>query len=326
MKNDFVPKKEVIDWGFNYLIANGYSVKQNQPEYVKDSPWSYVVRFNTSAGYIYLKHTPNLLALEASITQTLRDEFQAPVPEIIAHHADLDCFLMKDAGIPLREILKKQFDVSLVIQAIEKFTSLQIDIEDHVVSLLDMGVPDYRLDKLPNLYMELLSNQDLLMEEGLSRQEIFQLKKLIPTVSKLSQALAGYAIKQTIVQPDFHDNNVLLTESLKQITLIDLGEIVISHPFFSLINCLFQLKKHHGLRENDVAFIQIKEACFKQYANRESKENLLKAFEIASRLEWVYGALANERLVQACDKESLKSLQQGKLGALLREFIKINDI
>lgn len=39
-------------------------------------------------------------------------------------------------------------------------------------------------------------------------------------------------------------DNILINDKTQNITFIDLGEIVISHPFFSLIGCLRQTKKH----------------------------------------------------------------------------------
>src|SRR5262249_6036518 len=85
--------KEIIQWGSKYLSSHGYTLKSNLPENVQNTPWSYVVRFSTSDGYIYLKHTPEQLALEASIIKTLRDLFHASVPKVIAHNAELNCFL-----------------------------------------------------------------------------------------------------------------------------------------------------------------------------------------------------------------------------------------
>lgn len=111
--------QEIIQWGYEYLSSHGYTLKNNLPENVQNTPWSYVVRFATSDGYIYLKHTPELLGLEAMITDVLHDNFHASVPKVIAHNSKLNCFLMKDAGRPMREILKKQFDTALLCRAID---------------------------------------------------------------------------------------------------------------------------------------------------------------------------------------------------------------
>jgi len=124
--------KRIIQWGCKCLLSRGYTLKNKLPENVQNTPWSYVVRFVTSDGYIYLKHTPALLALEAVITRILQEQFHASVPEIIAHNAQLNCFLMKDAGMPLRQILKKQFDAALLCKAIDQFTSIQLVVTDHI--------------------------------------------------------------------------------------------------------------------------------------------------------------------------------------------------
>lgn len=137
------PNKEIIQWGCQFLSSHGYKLKNNLPETVQDTPWSYVARFATSDGYIYLKHTPEQLALETTIIQTLRDQFHAPVPKIIAHNAELNCFLMKDAGQSLREILKKKFDMVLLHKAVNQFTLLQLAVADHVDVFLDIDVPDW---------------------------------------------------------------------------------------------------------------------------------------------------------------------------------------
>lgn len=112
---------------------------------MQNRPWSYVIRYETSAGWIYLKQTPKLIALEASITKILHDQFHAPVPEIITSNQKLDCFLMKGAGNPLRPILKRQFDGKLLCKAVDVFTKMQIAVSNDVDVFINIGVPDYRL-------------------------------------------------------------------------------------------------------------------------------------------------------------------------------------
>ncbi len=314
--------KEIIQWGCKQLLSLGYTLKSNLPENVINTPWSYLVRFETTDGYVYLKQTPELFALEREIIQILHDQFHASVPTVIAHSAELNCFLMKDAGRSLREILKKKFDEALLCRAIEQFTSLQISVAERVDVFLDISVPDYRLDKLPGLYKELISQHDLLIAEGLSEVEISKLEALLPKISNLCKKMSDYSIKQTIVQPDFNDNNTLIDDKSQAITIIDLGEIVISHPFFSLLNCLEQIKKHHGLTDNDDTYLRIKDACFKNYMNFfDSKEHLSDALKIAQLLHMVYGISYQYRFMMACGKERLMSFQHWKLSNLLKEFI-----
>jgi len=312
---------EIIQWACEYLSSHGYILKNNLPEKIQDTPWSFVARFETSQSYVYLKHTPHLLALESNILQMLRGEFHAPVAEVIAHNDKLDCFLMKDAGKPLRGMLKKQFNAELFCKAIDQFTSMQLSVADHVNKLIDIGVPDWRLNKLPDLFAQLLTEKDLLIEDGLLENEITELEKLIPKVAELCNELSAYSIKQSIVQPDFNDNNTLIDE-FQNITIIDLGEIVISHPFFSLLNGLLQMEKHHALTEDGKDYLKIRDACLNNYMAFESRENLLIALNLARPLWFVYGALAGHRLIEACGKSKIMSYQHGKFVSSLRDFLK----
>ena len=116
--------EQIIQWACQYLSSHGYTLKNKLPENVRSTPWSDVVRFATLDGYIYLKHTPAQLALEAPVIKILHDQFHARVPIIIAHHTEFNCFLMKDAGRPLRESLNQQFDAALFCKAIKQFRAL----------------------------------------------------------------------------------------------------------------------------------------------------------------------------------------------------------
>ncbi len=318
--------QEITQWGYEYLLSHGYTLKSNSPEKVQNTPWSYVIRFGTSEGYIYLKHTPYLLSIEADIIQLLRDHFHASVPEVIANNTKLNGFLMKDAGKPLREILKKEFDANLFCEAIDQFTSMQIRVADHVNTFIKIGVPDWRLHKLPTLFAELLTKKDLLIADGLVEKELVELEKLLPKIIRLCDELLAYNIQQSIVQPDFNDNNTLIDESSQKITIIDLGEIAITHPFFSLLNGLQQMEKHHGLTKDSNDYLKIRDACLKNYLAFESQEDLLKALQLCYPLWFVYGTLAGYRLIEACGKSTMMSYQHGKFISGLKELLIIMTI
>lgn len=315
--------EKAIQWACKILESLRYKLKTSLPEIVQHTPWSYVVRFAASDGYIYLKQTPPAIALEVKISQVLHDLFDASTPTIIAANAKLNCFLMKDAGQSLRATLKKKFDSEFVCRAVDQFTSLQIAIAERVNVLLDLGVPDWRLENFPDWYKEVLSDKKLLMDNGLSEREINEAGTMIPKISSLCAILSSYSIKQTVVQPDCNDNNMLMDNVSKAITIIDLGEIAISHPFFSLLNFLHIMKKHHSLADEDEAFIKIKSAGLSPYLHFESKENLSAAFSTAQELWFVYGVLAHYRLMLACGKEKITSWQQGKLSNLFRGFMAV---
>ena len=72
-----------IEWAIQCLQGMGYELISQIPEEVQSTPWSDVSRFETASGDIYLKKSPKLIAHEASIIQILREQLNAPVPEIV---------------------------------------------------------------------------------------------------------------------------------------------------------------------------------------------------------------------------------------------------
>lgn len=83
------------------------------------------------------------------------------------------------------------------------------------------------------------------------------------------------------------------------------------------------MKKHHGLTENDVRYLKIKDVYLSNYMHCESKEHLLEAFFMTQLLFPVYCALSDGRLLNACDKTSLRSSFPGQArpGRSLKGFL-----
>ena len=164
---------QILKWGTDCLVANGYSI-EHSPEIVLSTPWSAVIRFSTSSGNVYLKQTPPSIYLsnEPKIIRLLSEQFHASVPVVIAINDDLHGFLMKDAGQTLRETLKTEFKPELLCQAIKQFAAIQRSTEEHIETFIKLGVPDWRLDKLPILYDQMINQTNFLKEEGLTDQEL----------------------------------------------------------------------------------------------------------------------------------------------------------
>lgn len=113
------------------------------------------------------------------------------------------------------------------------------------------------------------------------------------------------------MQPYFNDNNILIGDGSHHITLIDLGEISISHPFFSLLNCLQEVRKHYAFTEDEDRYLRIKEACFKNYEPFVSKKEMSDVIATAEVAWLIYGILAQHRLMIACGAEKIIAFQRG---------------
>jgi hypothetical protein len=215
---------QIVQWATFILRSHGYSIN-NPPEIVRTTPWSSVWRFIGANECIYLKQTPPALALEPTIMQILYDKFQANVPLIIAVNKELHCFLMKNSGVTLREVYKNNFDVNLLCRGIQDYIFIQYKTAKYINIFLNLGVPDWRLKKLPLLYLELINEEKLLIKEGITSDELTMLNKLYPQLLYLCELLASYDIPETLDHCDFHDNNILMEDHTKNMIIIDWGGI-----------------------------------------------------------------------------------------------------
>ena len=124
-----------------------------------------------------------------------------------------------------------------------------------------------------------------------------------------------------MVQLDFNDNNTLVDDSGQKITMIDLGEIVIAHPFVALLNFLEQMGKHYGVAKQDAVYQQLQRIPCAAYADFfPHADDFHDALATAGLVHLLCGAIYQVRFAQACGKDNLKRCQQWKLGVLLSRF------
>ncbi|CZI43197.1 TPA: phosphotransferase [Legionella pneumophila] len=309
-----------IEWALSSLNDSGYQLETLIPEIILDTAWSEVCRFQTNLGFVYLKTVPSALSLEANVIQLLQKQFNASVPHIIAHNQELHCFLMQDAGIPLHEVFKQEFKPNLLIDTMYHYTMLQINSAAKISLFLDLGVPDWRLPQLPRLYHQLMNEEELLIGDGLTQGELKQLKSLASKLQILCDQLANFKVPDTFGHADFHDKNILANLSTHQTTLIDLGEVVITHPFFSFVNCLYRATEHLNL--SDTQYKELQEDCFKNWLSIESSAHLFEIIAIINQCWTIHAVLGEYRLIKSITSTAAESLcRQGRFSSKLRTWI-----
>lgn len=309
-----------IKWAAHVLSDAGYQIHASIPDTIQDNPWAVVYRFKTNQGFVFLKRVPRALAIESKVINILFSQFQANAPLIIAENQEQHCFLMKDAGIPLHEYFKQNFQSDILIEALQNYAMLQIMTTKRIKLFLDIGVPDWRLEKLPVLYQDLLTHEKLLLDDGLSKDDLFKLNKLVPKLSSLCEKLSSYRIKETFCHADFHDKNILIDINTLKTTIIDLGEVVVTHPFFSLLNCIHRAKENFSLTE--AQYQQLKLACLKPWVALDTQEHLLEILAIIQQCWPIHGVLGEFRLLTSINQLAFQELRrQGRLANTLRYWI-----
>jgi hypothetical protein len=311
--------KNHVQWAITSLEKRGDYLNA-LPELVQQAPWSEVFRISTRNGFFYLKKTPRELFLEVHIIQMLKENFHTSVPTIIANNPQESCFLMEDAGIPLQQFFKQGFKQDIFIGVLENYAKLQLTSVLDIPDILSMGVPDWGVEKLPSLYTELVEQARLLQQLGLTHEEIQQCQDLIPKFKKICERLTQYNVPNTFSQCDFHDNNVLIHPETHQTALIDLGEMVITHPFFSWLNMLQRIKKNCNLTLKQ--YEQLEEQAFKLWLKLESLEHLKEIFVLIQKCWLIHAILGIYRLMQCVDSSSFHALAlEGKFSSKLRLWI-----
>lgn len=184
--------------------------------------WSTVMRVPTASGPVWFKATHGPLRHEAALTRLLARRAGDLVPAPLAVHDAAGWLLLADAGRQLREVVAEEQSLGRWHDVLRGCARLQLACEPDVPELLELGVPDRRLETLPHAYASLLAS----VEETDPR---------LPSparVAELCEELAAYGVRETLQHDDLHDGQVFLRDGT--LLLMDWGDACISHPFFVL--------------------------------------------------------------------------------------------
>src|SRR5262249_52424971 len=206
-------------------------------------PWSTVLRIPATDGDLYFKASAPVQAFEVPLLALLREDFADRLPEVLAHDLDRAWMLMRDAGVPLREVVETRRDVDHWLASVPLYAEIQIAAARHVPELLDLGVPDLRLARLPDLFDELVARADVAGDERAA------LHGLRPRRAELCNELADDGIPETLQHNDLHFNNVLVRDGCHRI--FDWGDSSLSHPFQTMRVTISFLKWTLGIEGDD---------------------------------------------------------------------------
>ena len=318
--------QKALDWATEYLNKyKGYNTTNHKC--IINTPYSTVHRFETEKGIFYLKQTPKLLYQEVRILNYLNEKGCAHIPEIIAYNDNLHCFIMPACGDePLRTIFKGKVDVDLLGLGLANFTKIQRSVENKHQQLLSFDIPDWKLEAFPNIYKNLIEQDDLLKEDGITTEELERLHQLYDVCVTLCENLSEFKISETLCHNDFHENNMLLDRAMGNVNIIDWGEVILSHPFFSLNGFLWNITYFNDVLVNDITYQKLQLKCVEAWLDLHDEIDLIKALTIANKLSGIYAALGYERLYTATQDQAITVQQPhpGSIAGCLRTFLDAN--
>ena len=279
-----------VTWADQQLDAAGRS-RTGEPEQFHVRPWSTVIRIPTAEGPTYFKANTTELRHEALVALKLARRVPERVPPLIADDLERGWMLMEDGGRRLREVLAEERDMSRWGDILDGAADIARAMEPDVDELLAAGVPDLRLAVLPDRYAALVEAADV--------EQRF--RDAIPRVREMAEALATYGVTETLQHDDLHDGQVFVKGDRQLI--LDWGDAVISHPFFTLSVTLEGFVAW-GLDdvENAVDIDPLIDRYLHRYDPR--RPELREAIPLALRLGWACRA-ANGTVVE--DLESTRN-------------------
>ena len=284
------------------LIIWAKSVLSDEITGVEDiaaTAFSYVLKINASDRSYYLKKTPPKLYIEASILNILNSECGLQnIPEVIARNDNLHCFLMPSCGdLTLRTLFKDKFQKEPFYKGVHSYIELQRASASHIQKFLDIGVPDWRIENLPNVYAEFINDDERLATWGLDEKEQERCRNSKKYFLKLCSELASLDLPDVLNHSDFHPNAMLLDQKSNEIKIIDLGEVTIGNPLLPLASCITNyLEYRYKIRSDRDNYISIKTSVLKQWGL--SGDDAMDIIEIVGRLNY---AMTFRELMKLCD-------------------------
>jgi hypothetical protein len=278
-------------------------------------PWSTVLRVPTSDGDLYFKASAPVQAFEVPLLALLLDDFGDRLPPVLAFDIDRAWMLMRDAGTLIGELVKTRRDVHHWLTVVPLYAEVQIGAAPLVGDLLDLGVPDLRLERLPDVLDQLVARA------GITAEERAALHALRPRVVALCEELLQDGIPATLQHNDLHFNNVLVRDG--EYRIFDWGDSSISHPFQTMRVTIRFLKWRLGIVGDDDIDRRVRDAYLEPWSAYGPKAALLRSFAVARLVGGVSDVLTEDRVASACgvqaepeDPRSIPHMLRGLLEEL----------
>lgn len=297
-------------------------------------PWATVMTVPTRGGQCYFKASIPLLAFEPALTLVLAQSSPGCTPEVVAADTARGWMITRDAGIPLRGLLKSPEDLHLLDRVLPMLADLQMQWANREGELAGLGVPDHRVQYLPGRFERLLEERELLTANekfSLNLEQVKRLRVLSPRFAQMCADLLDSGIPQSIHYDDMHGGNVFLRQSglePARVTFSDWGDSSIGHPFASLLIFLRAVADLMNLPEDSTEkpeklppmLARLRDIYLEPWQRYQPGIRLVEIFNLAWRVGMVARALSWHENILALDEPYRADLRY-TVPAWLGEFL-----
>ena len=228
-------------------------------EIAHEQPWATVLRVPIADGVAWFKACGVVQRFEPRLSSELSARWPDRVAEVLAADEERAWLLLADAGSPLIEVGNPP---EAWLEALPLYAELQRGEVAHADDHLAHGVPDLRVEVLPERY-EWFLEQPLPLEPD----EIRRLRDFAPPFAELEP-------RASVQHDDLHHAN------LYGVRVLDWGDSSISHPFMSMIEVYRFLEGVNELPPTDPWFARLRDAYLEPWGG----DDRIEEFELAMRL------------------------------------------
>jgi hypothetical protein len=283
--------------------------------------WSIVLRVPSTPETLYFKAVLPVLKHEVPLTLAMASWFPQDILPIFAADVENGWLLIPDGGQPLRSWLHSPDYFSLWAKTLDRYGSLQRELESRQANLLENGAPDRRLEQLPSLLAQVLSDPAILrigQPEGLSPEKYASLNNSIPSFMLVCQQLAAFGISETIHHDDFHDANIFISKN--KISLTDWGEAGLAHPFYGLMIALRGIVYRLEISNDTPEIQKLIEGYLHHWDTIASFRDLKEAFRLSHVIAMANRAITWHQVVSSLP-EVLQVQYAESVSGWLEEFL-----
>jgi hypothetical protein len=286
-----------LAWAAEQLGRLGIA-PDGEPEQPHVYAWSTALRLPVDGGAVWLKSVGPGSRHEPALAAALGDWVPHRVLVPLAVHPGRRLMLLPDGGATLRAAggagSAEAWEAML-----GDYARLQLALVPHADELVALGVPEARLEVLPDQVRALLVDDDsLLLGErgGLAPDVRDRVVAGLSGYARACERLADLGVPATLQHDDLHDANVFVADGRHR--FFDWGDAVVSHPFVSLLVTLRVAQRALGVPNGDAALLRLRDAYLDEWRAHGTLEELREQVDLALRIGPLQRALTWRRILR----------------------------
>ena len=286
--------RQATTWIKRELQELGYTVT-GPPQHTHYWSLACVMRTPTDRGDIYFKAAADLplFVNEPAVLTGLSHFFPDVVPAPLAVDRLRRWMLLPDFGPPLDEAPSLEAHIKML----HCHGKIQRQAVGMTGKLLALGCIDRRLPVLASQVDGLA--HDVRALEGLSDEEIENLRRETPRLKAMCAELDAFGIPNTLMHGDLHLGNVAHRDG--RLLFFDWTDAAVGHPFLDMVSIFDE--KDETLRA------QLRDEYLVQWQEYSSLENLQHAWRLAERLSALYQAVTFQYILGNLDEVTRKGFR-----------------